>query len=351
MTASAKSIVWSRPTWMSALLGEPVVCALILGFLSLVLWDATQAGTSLGFTLEALLSIAPYFLLAIGFAGWAKASGADALIARAFTGNPFATIVAASLVGALSPFCSCGVIPLIAAMLAAGVPLAPVMAFCIASPIMDPEMFILTAAGISPEFAVAKTVATFAMGLLSGFGVLAVQSLGFLHEPLKDSARGAGCGASFNPARQAVVAWRFWRDAERLSVFSEELRTVGWFLGKWLALAFFLESLMVAYVPESWISGLVGGERWFAIPLATVVGIPSYLNGYAAIPLVSGLLDMGMSPGAAMAFITSGAVSSIPAAIAVYALVRRPVFVSYLGFGLIGSMLAGYGYDLYLHPF
>ena len=45
-------------------------------------------------------------------------------------------------------FCSCGVIPLIAAMLVAGVPLAPVMAFWIASPIMDPEMFVLTAAGI-----------------------------------------------------------------------------------------------------------------------------------------------------------------------------------------------------------
>lgn len=53
------------------------------------------------------------------------------------------------LFGSLSPLCSCGVVPVIAALLATGVPLAPVMAFLIASPIMDPVMFILTAAGLA----------------------------------------------------------------------------------------------------------------------------------------------------------------------------------------------------------
>jgi uncharacterized membrane protein YraQ (UPF0718 family) len=84
---------------------------------------------------------APVFILAISFAGFAKASGNDAHIARVFSGKSWATTVAASLAGALSPFCSCGVIPLIAAMLASGVPLAPVMAFCISSPIMDPDVY------------------------------------------------------------------------------------------------------------------------------------------------------------------------------------------------------------------
>ncbi len=67
---------------------------------------------------------------------------------------------------------------------------------------------------------------------------------------------------------------------------------------------------------------------------------------YAAIPLISGLMEMGMTPGAAMAFITSGAVSSIPAALAVYALVRKSVFVLYILIGLIGSMLAGYLFQI-----
>jgi uncharacterized membrane protein YraQ (UPF0718 family) len=70
------------------------------------------------------------------------------------------------------------------------------------------------------------------------------------------------------------------------------------------------------------------------------------LNGYAAIPLRAGLMKMGMTPGAAMAFIISGAVSSIPAALAVYALVRKSIYVLYIVIGLFGSMLAGYLFQL-----
>ena len=326
--------------------GDRVVITLILAFIGIAILNQAQFFESLSFTLESLIGIAPFFLLAIAFAGYTKATGADGLIARAFSGNPVMTIFAASLAGALSPFCSCGVIPLIAAMLASGVPLAPVMAFCVSSPIMDPEMFILTAAGISLNFAVAKTIAASGMGLMAGFTVLGLQRAGFLHNPLKTKAHCSGCGPTFNANTKVEVTWRFWRQPDRLRRFIEEARSTGWFLSKWLTLAFFLESLMLAYVSPEWIGSLVGGESVFAIPLAAIVGIPSYLNGYAAIPLVASLLDMGMSPGAAMTFITSGAVSSIPAALAVYALVRKPVFVLYLALGLVGSVLAGFAYHL-----
>jgi uncharacterized membrane protein YraQ (UPF0718 family) len=334
--------------WISAFFGDRVVIALIAAFIGLALFNRVQAYQSLRFTLDSAVAILPFFLFAIAFAGYTKATGADSLIARAFSGRAVLTIVTASLAGALSPFCSCGVIPLIAAMLAAGVPLAPVMAFCIASPIMDPEMFILTAANISVNFAIAKTIAAISMGLLSGFAVLGLQHAGYLRNPLKKSDGCNDCCSTFDADAKVNVVWRFWRQPERNSHFFHEVRDNGWFLGKWLVFAFFLESLMVAYVPSEWIGNLVGGGSSAAIPLATVVGIPSYLNGYAAIPLVAGLLNMGMLPGAALAFVTAGAVSSIPAAIAVYALVKKPVFAIYLILGLIGSMLAGYAYQLYL---
>ena len=332
---------------------DRVLLAMILGIVALAAADPSQLPASLDFTLRALVSMAPYFAIAIALAAYAKASGADALVARAFDGQPAASVLMASLVGALSPFCSCGVIPLVAGMLAARVPLAPVMAFWIASPIMDPEMFILTAAGIGLDFTLAKTFATVMMGLLAGFAVLGLQRFGLLLNPLADSAPG-GCKtscAATGPARQAApmaspVAWRFWREPARGGAFLGETRRTGVFLGKWLSLAFFLESLMVAYVPATSIAHLVGGGNAFAIPLAALVGVPTYLNGYAAIPLVAGLLEMGMSPGAAMTFVTSGAVSSIPAAVAVYALVRKPVFAAYVALGLGGSVLAGYAYQL-----
>jgi uncharacterized membrane protein YraQ (UPF0718 family) len=233
-------------------------------------------------------------------------------------------------------------------MLVAGVPLAPVMAFWIASPIMDPEMFVLTAAGIGLGFTVAKTIATIAMGLMAGFVVLAMERRGWLGEPLKNAPSCGACRPRIDPSAPVTVAWKFWREPQRREEFTAEMRGTGWFLGKWLTFAFFLESLMVAYVPTELIARAVGEGNAFAVPLAALVGIPSYLNGYAAIPLVAGLLDMGMSPGAAMTFITSGAVSSIPAAIAVYALVKKSVFALYALLGLTGSILAGYAYQFSL---
>ena len=340
-----------RPRWPAALgavFGDRVIIALGIGLLVLAVVDPGQVVPTLDFTGRSLLEMAPFLLLAVAIAAYAKATGADKLIARAFAGNPVVAVVAASLMGALSPFCSCGVIPLIAAMLMAGVPLAPVMAFWIASPIMDPEMFILTAAGIGLGFTVAKTIATVGMGLLAGFVVHGMERRGLLASPLKSAPACGTCRPKFDASAPITVEWRFWQDRDRRESFSGEIRDVGWFLGKWLTFAFFLESLMVAYVPTELIVRAVGEGNAFAVPLSALVGIPTYLNGYAAIPLVAGLMDLGMSPGAAMTFITSGAVSSIPAAIAVYALVKKSVFALYAALGLTGSILAGYAYQLSL---
>ena len=345
MTALALRQPLSR---LYAAAGDRVVLAFLAALLVLGAADPPQLLPSARFVLEALVSIAPFLALAVALAAFAAASGADRLVARVFSGSPLRTVALAALFGALSPFCSCGVIPIIAAMLHAGVPLAPVMAFWLASPVMDPEMFVLTAAEIGTGFAVAKTMAAAGVGLLGGLAVLALRRGGNLRRPLAAaSASGpGGCGPTFEAGAAAPVVWRVWREPERRAEFGRVALRTGTFLSKWLAIAFLAESLMTAYLPASWVASAVGGGSAFAIPLAAVVGAPTYLNGYAAIPLIAGLLEMGMSGGAALAFATAGAVSCIPAAIAVWALVRRSVFALYLGLGLGGAMLAGLLYEL-----
>ena len=103
---------------------------------------------------------------------------------------------------------------------------------------------------------------------------------------------------------------------------------------------------MIAYVPADAIAGLVGGEGFGPIVISALVGVPAYLNGYAAPPLVAGLMDQGMGAGAAMAFIVAGAVSSIPAMMAVFALVNRKVFAAYVVLGFTGAVLAGISFGL-----
>ena len=94
------------------------------------------------------------------------------------------------------------------------------------------------------------------------------------------------------------------------------------FLGKWLTLAFVLESLMINYVPAELLGQWLGSGSTWAIPLSAVIGVPAYLNGFVAVPVVAGLIENGMTPGAALSFMLAGAMTSIPAAIAVFSLVR-----------------------------
>lgn len=302
---------------------------------------------SLRFTAESLLGISPFLIVSAMAAAYLSAAGADKVIGRVFSGHGIKVIMMASLFGALSPFCSCGVIPIIAALLAAGVPLPAVMAFWLSSPIMDPEMFILTFGGLGFEFAVAKTIAAFAIGMFGGLATRAVQKAGGFSSPLK--AEVSGCGSSCKPQiSDEKPVWAFWKEADRKQEFGSIFMVTVLFLGKWLLLAFMLESLMVMYLPADTVAQWLGNDSAFALPLAVIAGVPAYMNGYAAIPLVAGLLDSGMAPGPALAFMTAGAVTSIPAAIAVFALVRRPVFLWYLLLAGVGSLLVGQTFQLYM---
>jgi uncharacterized membrane protein YraQ (UPF0718 family) len=323
---------------------DRVVLALILMLGAIALVQPAAFGDALIFVGGSLLWIAPFLALSVAMAAYAAASGADNLIALAFQGRPVRMIAVAAVFGALSPFCSCGVILIIAGLLTAGVPLAPVMAFWVALPIMDPQMFVLSAAALGLPFTVAKTLAAVAIGLFAGFSVHFLSAAGYLASPLRAEST-AGCGGGLSQARDAAVAWRFWDDPARRGKFRDSALKNGWFLGKWLALAFVIESQMVEHVPADLIARHLGVAEWWTLPAAVIAGVPAYLNGYAAIPLMARLMDMGMAPGAALAFLLAGSITSIPAAIAVWVLVRKQVFAWYLVFAASGSLLAGLVYQ------
>ncbi len=323
--------------------GALAVIALILA--SLALLAPAQLPATLAEALQSIAATAPYIAFAVLAVSYLKASGAEAIVAKAFEGREVRMIILAALMGGLSPFCSCQVIPFIAGLLALGTPIAPVMAFWLASPLMDPAGFAITAGAISFEFAAAKAVAAVGVGLMGGFAMLAATRAGWFSDFLRERKSGGCCG-SRSPFK-GTPKWAFWEEAPRRELFMQETITNGFFLLKWLFLAYLLESLMIRYIPAEAIAGVVGGNGIGPIVLAALVGAPAYLNSYAAPPLVAGLMEQGMSPGAAMAFVIAGGVSCIPAMTAVFALVKRPVFVAYVGLGFLGALLSGLAYGLF----
>ncbi|MEO0383424.1 MAG: permease [Pseudomonadota bacterium] len=316
----------------------PWFVALVILALVAIL-DPDQFQSVAGFAARAFGGTLPYILFAVGLLAYLKATGAETLVASAFKGHPVRMITLAALIGGLAPFCSCEVIPFIAALLALGAPLSAVMAFWLASPLVDPPSTLITAAALGWDFAIAKAVAAVGLGLMGGFVMMGLERAGTFQNVLKPR-KSSGCGCGPKPL-DGKPMWRFWQEDERRASFGEAASDNLIFLGQWLMLAYVLEALMVHYVPANLIASLVGGQGIQPIATAAIIGMPAYLNAYVAPPMLAGLIEQGMSQGAAMAFIMAGAVSSIPAMAAVWSLVKPRVFAAYLSLGVGGAILSG----------
>jgi len=330
--------LWRRidKAWL-AILAIPLILAIL---------DPGQVWPTIEFAGNAILHTGVFIVFAVLAVAYLKATGAESLLARAFEGRELRMILFAALLGGLSPFCSCEVIPFIAALLAVGAPLSAVMAFWLASPLMDPAMFLITAGTLGTEFALAKTVFAVAIGGMGGLVVKAFAGSALFADPLKTQPKKSCCGSSCgtDPFGGRPV-WRFWAEAPRRETFRDTALENALFLGKWLLLAYLIEAMMLEYVPAEWIANVLGGAGFMPILLGALVGAPAYLNGYAAVPLIDALLAQGMSNGAAMSFVIAGGISSIPAAIAVWALVKPRVFGAYLGIAMVGALAAGLAWN------
>ena len=302
--------------------------------------DPEHVGSIMSSAFKALYGTAPIIAIAVFLIALLKATGAENLVARAFVGRQASMIFLAAFVGGLAPFCSCEVIPFIAGLLAVGVPLAPVMAFWLSSPLIDPPALLITAGALGWNYAIAKTIAAVGVGLAGGFVTAALGRRRLFQDVLRDR-EGGGCSSCCGKPFSGEVHWTFWDETERRGTFRTGAIANGLFLLKWLSLAYLLEALLIRYVPAELIGSIVGGDGLGAIVVGALVGAPAYLNGYAAPTLVAGLIEQGMSSGAAMAFLVAGAISSVPAMAAVWSLVRWPVFSTYLALGIAGAVTSG----------
>ncbi|HMB48036.1 MAG TPA: permease [Afifellaceae bacterium] len=317
--------------------------AVVLAAVGLVAIFPALAGEAALFAIRNLVLIGPVILIGIGLTSAIMASGSITLIRAAFEGQVVRMIGVAAFVGALTPVCGVSVLPLVAGLLAARVPLAPIMAFWLSSPITDPGMLAVTGATLGWPFALAKTASAFGIGLFGGFSTLLLTRLGCFHDPVRSSGILArvserACGQ----AGDDELKWRFWTDSGRVAVFRDTALETGRLMILWLCVAFVAEFFMKRYLPDEFVIALVGHDRSWAVPLAAIVGAPIYLDGYAALPLVRGLIDAGMRPDAALAFLVAGGITSAWAAIPVFALVRLPVFGFYIALAVAGSVFAGW---------
>ncbi|TQV83838.1 permease [Denitrobaculum tricleocarpae] len=338
--------------------GFPPLKSLVkLGFLLAVvtaalLWPG-HAWAATVFALKNLILILPMIALGLFLTAGVHASGSMALIAAAFRGRPVRMILLAALIGALTPVCGVSVLPLVAGLLAGGVPLAPIMAFWLSSPITDPGMLAITAGTLGSSFAIGKTLSAFVIGLFGGSVTAVIIAAGRFRHPAKASlsqSLGKSCGTASgcSEATHQDLYWRFWHSAARRKTFLTSCLGNGRLMITWLFAAFIAEYALQLFLPPDFVGRFASGDDWWSVPAAAVVGAPIYLDGYAALPLIRALIDSGMGQGPAMAFLIAGGITSAWAAIPVFALVRLPVFLFYVVMAVLSAILCGWLFGLAL---
>jgi hypothetical protein len=335
----------------------------------------------LDFILTSIIHVWPYLLVTIPLAVWMNLSDYSKYFKVVMTKSPWLSILLATAVGAFSPFCSCGVIPVISALLIGGVPLAPVFAFWVASPSMDPEIFFLSVSVLGWKLAVWRLASTFALSIMAGVVAHFLVKSGYIttfirskesktirpkaqtslqSELLKtkdylafqkkqtvglqisgmavaccaekaEPVTACSCSSVNEPANEKTF---------RQKLIKESLKSV-WMITKFMGLAFFLNALINLYVPQEWIGQLLNQKGFASVVIAAVLGVPVYTSNVTALPMVGGLLQLGLHPGAALAFLISGPLTTIPAMAAVYGITTRKVFGLYVAFSLFGSLLFG----------
>lgn len=274
---------------------------------------------------------------------FADAGKVTALLKR-FRG---ASVLAATGAAVATPFCSCGTTAVSLGMMASAMPLAPVVAFMVASPLSSPETLVYGAGLFGWPFAIFHFAASIALGLAGGGIATALEKRGLLAgqarfvsaaKPEAPAAGGCSCGSAKKAALPAKTEL-----ARKLAAAALDIakKIVPMFVG-----FAFIGYVLNGLIPESVIRALFGRGHAYSVPLAATIGLPLYLSSEASLPLVRALLDSGMSQGAIMAFLIAGSGTSIGAITGALTIARWKVVGLVIAVLWVGAILAGYGFDL-----
>ena len=245
------------------------------------------------------------------------------------------SIAIASLLGLLSPLCTFAAIPIVGRLIALQMPAAPLIAFMMASPLMNPALFFYTAGIINMEMAIARTVAALSIGLFAGGAVRFAQARGYLQFDALALER--------VPSELSQAMWAPGEEPSRAATlrrFREDLL----FISRFFALGIAIAALVQAFISEDLVRRMVGDDSTWAVPAALVLGIPLYACGGGTLPVVETMMRMGMTTGATLAFFVSGPATKFSTLSMLGAVFGKRMLGLYLVIMLGSALFWGYAY-------
>ncbi len=308
-----------------------------------------------------LWEVFPYFLVGILLAGYLRTFKVAAKLQMKLRKYGVMSVFLASFVGIITPLCACGTMTTAISLLFAGIPLAPVMALMVTSPLLSPSTYLITLNDLGPEWTVIRTVSAFSMGIFaglvthymgraSGFGRNDIFIEGaivrgdFHDDDYPDERLRCNCRRTFGN-RVAV------RTANKFVIFLAKSSEMLWVVGKYVVVGVFIGAVVERYLPKEWIYRFFGGDDPFNIVWVTLASVPLFLHQISASSVLAHIkssLDGTLDNGAALAFMIGGPVTAVPTMVMFWTFFKKRVFALYMFVCLSGTLLITYGFQLSL---
>lgn len=211
----------------------------------------------------------------------------------------FVGYILAALLGAVTPFCSCSSIPLFLGFTAARIPVGITMAFLITSPTVNEAAVIVLGSTVGWQL----TFIYVGLGLLGGI------IGGFFFDMIK-----ADRWITVNTGNIVLPLYEGGRVSmmQRHEFAKSEVRDIFVKIWLWVIAGIAIGAALHGYLPQSFIESNLGTGAWWSVPLAVAIGIPTYANATAVIPVIGALIAKGLPVGTAFAFMLSSAAASLP---------------------------------------
>ena len=243
--------------------------------------------------------------------------------------------VIAALLGIVTPFCSCSAVPLFLGFLEAGVPLGVTFSFLVASPMINEVALIMLWGLFGWKISLIYIGSGLVIAIFSGLviGRLKVEDLVEHFDHKKQTCCAQATGVTLND--RIAYAKGYTRDLLK-SIWLCVIIGIG--LGAWIH----------GYVPADFLAKVAGRGNWFAVPLATLIGIPLYSNAAGVIPLVSALTEKGVAMGTALSFMMAVTALSLPEFIILRKAMKLKLLIIFASVVGIGIIFTGYLFNFIL---
>lgn len=243
-----------------------------------------------------------------------------------FVGN-----IMASMLGIVTPFCSCSAIPLFLGFVESGVPLGVTFSFLIAAPMINEVAVILLYGMFGWKVAAIYIGTGLAIAIIAGWIIGKLKLEHWVEEWVYATKLGEGDG------EDEKITF-----SQRITLGYDAVKEIVGKVWLYVALGILVGAGAHGYVPAEFMVSFMGKDVWYAVPLSVLIGIPLYSNAAGIVPIVSVLIEKGASLGTALAFMMSVIALSLPEMIILRKVLKMPLILTFIAIVGGGIMIVGF---------